>query len=613
MKNRYVTLSVLVGLSLYSLPQLAAAQLMTRANTTSRATAIHPEAQNDDSRSNRTRSLKKALSEVERKYRVNFAYDDQLVDGHLADAELTGTTLEQTLTKLLTGQGLRFRKIKDNLFVIQAAPAEKPASATPLAGPATDRSGPVRRSGGTADVVAAQTTEAVVKRISGRVTDENNQGLPGANVIEKGTTNGATTDADGNFVLNASDNATTLTISSVGYTTQDITIGGQTVINVKLVPDDRTLNEVVVIGYQTVRKKDLTGATDVISPTQSNRVTANSLAESIQGLSPGVTVRNTGLPGQASSIQIRGVASFLNTDPLYIIDGMIADANPTINTNDIESIQVLKDASAAAIYGSRAANGVIIITTKQGKEGPVKVSFSAKYGAQSLYRRWNVMEAPEFAALQRQQYQNSGQPVPASVAGTPSVNTNWQDQVLQTGSLQDYNLTLSGGTSTSSYLVSGSYFNNRGYVQGTGFDRVSARVNTRSQIGRVTVGENMVLTNSNLQNPPPFINPIYDMAYMLPVIPVQDPRYISATNPEGYGIGTIPDAVSYAYNPVAARNLVTNNSNFAKIVGNAYVDVKILEGLTYRFNAGLEASFDYTQNLRKLGCISTVPPRCPAQ
>ncbi|HEY0111332.1 MAG TPA: carboxypeptidase-like regulatory domain-containing protein, partial [Fibrella sp.] len=423
MKNRYVTLSVLVGLSLYSLPQSAAAQLMTRANTTSRGTTVHPDAQNDDTRTNRTRSLKKALSEVERKYRVNFAYDDQLVDGRMADAELTGSTLEQTLTKLLTGKGLRFRKIKDNLFVIQAAQPDKPASGAPLASSATDRS----------DVVAAQATEAVVKRISGRVTDENNQGLPGANVIEKGTTNGATTDAEGNFVLNASDNATTLSISSVGYTTQDITIGDQAVINVKLVPDDRTLNEVVVIGYQTIRKKDLTGATDVISPTQSNRVTANSLAESIQGLSPGVTVRNTGLPGQGSSIQIRGVASFLNTEPLYIIDGMIADANPTINTNDIESIQVLKDASAAAIYGSRAANGVIIITTKQGKEGPVKVSFSAKYGAQSLYRRWDVMEAPEFAALQRQQYQNSGQPVPASVAGTPSVNTNWQDQVLQTG------------------------------------------------------------------------------------------------------------------------------------------------------------------------------------
>lgn len=593
MKNRYVTLSVMIGLSLYSLPQPAAAQLMTRANTSSRGTALHLDAQPDDSRFSRSRSLKKALLEVERKYRVNFAYDEQLLNGRQTSADLSGTTLEQTLDQLLAGQGLRFRKIKENLFVIQAAPADKPGSATPLANPTTDRS----------DMVVAQVTEAVAKRISGRVTDENNQGLPGANVIEKGTNNGATTDSDGNFLINASDNASTLTISSVGYTTQDVTIGDQAVINVKLVPDDRTLNEVVVIGYQTVRKKDLTGANDVISPTQANKVTANSLAESIQGLSPGVTVRNSGVPGTQASIQIRGVASFLNTDPLYIIDGMIADANPTINNDDIESIQVLKDASAAAIYGSRAANGVVIITTKQGKEGPIRVSFSGKYGGQQVYKRWNVTDAAGFAALQRQQYQNAGQTPPASVAvGTfnPNINTNWQDQVLQTGSLQDYNLTLSGGTKTGTYLISGSYFDNKGYVIGSGFDRASLRINTKSQTGRFTFGENALLTNSNIQNFPAG-NPIYDMATALPVIPVQDPRYINAANPGGYGIGTNPDAVSYSYNPVAVRNLVSNKSNFAKLVGNAYLDVKLTDWLTYRANAGLEVSFDYTQYLRQLG------------
>ncbi|MBO0931451.1 SusC/RagA family TonB-linked outer membrane protein [Fibrella aquatilis] len=590
MKNQYIAVSaVVIGLSLYSLPQLAAAQLLSWAET-----PVRHEMQAYDTRPTKTRSLKKALAEVEKKYRVNFAYDDQLIEGRTATLELTGNALEQTLENLLGSQGLRFQKIKDNLIVISAAQPAKAASA-PLANPATSRSGR-----GTADV-AAQAQEAVVKRITGQVTDENNQALPGVNVIEKGTNTGATTDGSGNYQINISDAATVLTFSSVGYVKQEVIIGSQSVVNVKMAVDDRTLNEVVVIGYQTVRKKDLTGATDLISPAQSNRVTANSLAESIQGLSPGVTVRNSGLPGQAASIQIRGVASFLSTDPLYIIDGMIADANPTINTNDIESIQVLKDASAAAIYGSRAANGVVIITTKQGKEGPVRVSFSAKYGAQSLYRRWDVMDAPAFAALQRQQYQNAGVPVPASVAGNPTVNTNWQDEVLQTGSLQDYNVTLSGGTTASSYLISGSFFNNTGYVKGTGFDRASLRINTRNQLGRVTVGENLVLTNSNIQNPPTFFNPIYDMAYALPVIPVQDPRYVSATNPEGYGIGTNPDAISYAYNPVAARNLTSNKSTFAKLVGNAYLDVKLFEGLSYRFNAGLEASFDYTQYLRKLG------------
>ncbi|GAB3543112.1 TonB-dependent receptor [Spirosoma fluminis] len=428
--------------------------------------------------------------------------------------------------------------------------------------------------------------------------------MPGVTIVLKGTSTGTTTNADGVYMLSVPASTGTLTFSFIGYTSQDVVINNRSTIDVSLVPAATELNEVVVIGYQTVRKRDVTGANDVINPAQANRVTAQSLPESIQGLSPGVTVRNTGVPGQQASIQIRGVASFLNTEPLYVIDGMIADANPTINTDDVESIQILKDASAAAIYGSRAANGVVIITTKQGKEGPARVSFSGKFGVQQAYRRWDVMEAAGFAALQRQQYQNAGQPVPPSVAQAtfnPNINTDWQDQVLRTGSLQDYNLSLSGGTKTGQYLISGSYFNNTGYVIGSDFNRASLRINTRSELGRFTVGENLVLTSSNVNNQPVGTNPIYDMAYNLPVIPVQDPSFVSPTNPEGYGIGSYPNAPSYAFNPVAARNLASNRSNFARLVGNGFIEFKFADWLSYRFNAGLDASFDYTQNLRLIG------------
>lgn len=599
MKNQYSILSMLL-VGVYTMPQPSVAQLLTRAHSTQESTIIRHQQTPDvltGQRNHRSRPLKKALAELERRFNVNFAYDEQVLTGRQTEVDLNGLSLEQAITQLIEAQGLRYRRVNPTLFAIQA-PASKNASADLPA------EGAIPLASERTETASVPVEVPQVRRISGQVTDETNQGLPGANVIETGTTTGTTTDANGNFVLNVSDAATTLTISSVGYTQQVVTIGSNSVVNVKLVPDDRTLNEVVVIGYQTVRKRDVTGANDVISPAQANKVTANSLAESIQGLSPGVTVRNTGVPGQQASIQIRGVASFLNTDPLYVIDGMIADANVTINNDDIESIQVLKDASAAAIYGSRAANGVIIITTKQGKEGPVRISFSAKYGAQQVYKRWDMLDASGFAALQRTQYQNSGQTPPASVATAtfnPNINTNWQDQTLHTGSLQDYNLTLSGGTKTGTYLISGSYFKNNGYVIGSSFDRASLRINTKSQFGRFTFGENALLTYSNVQNPPAGINPIYDMAGMLPVIPVQDPRYVSATNPEGYGIGTYPDAVTYNYNPVAARNLSTNKSNFAKLVGNAYLDVKLADWLTYRANAGLEVSFDYTQNLRKIG------------
>jgi TonB-dependent starch-binding outer membrane protein SusC len=439
--------------------------------------------------------------------------------------------------------------------------------------------------------------------ITGKVHDDQDLPLPGVNVVLKGTTTGTATDAEGQYTLSLPDEESngTLVFSFIGYVTAEEPINGRTSIDVSLRQDVTALQEVVVIGYQTVEKRDLTGAVSLIDPEQSRNVTATSLAESIQGLTPGVTVRNGGAPGQMARIEIRGAASFTNTDPLYVIDGMIADANTTINTNDIESIQILKDASAAAIYGSRAANGVIIITTKRGESGEPKVGFSAKYGLQQIPKRRDLMGNQEFAATQRTMFQNSGLTPPPSVDADfdPSINTDWQDEMLRTGNLEDYNLTLSGGSKSSNYLISGSYFRNEGVLIGHSFKRGSLRLNSSTTRGRVTFGENLVLTNTNL-NTPREGNPFYDMALMLPVIPVRDPSYVSTTNPEGWGIGTT-DAVTYAYNPVAVNHLSLGSSNFAKLIGNAYVDVKIAEWLKYRFNAGAELSFDFNKTVRKLG------------
>ncbi|WP_374166905.1 SusC/RagA family TonB-linked outer membrane protein [Arcticibacter sp. MXS-1] len=311
----------------------------------------------------------------------------------------------------------------------------------------------------------------------------------------------------------------------------------------------------------------------------------------------------------------QGVASFLNTDPLYVIDGMIADANVTINNNDIESIQVLKDASAAAIYGARAANGVVIITTKQGREGPARVGWSARYGTQTAYKRWDLMNSTEFAATFRTMYQNSGRPVPASAAEAtfnPAINTDWQDEVLRTGSNQDYNLTISGGSKTGTYLISGSYFDNKGYTEGNNFNRASLRINTKSQKGIVTFGENLLITNSNINEPGNNdFNPFYDMPQLLPVIPVRGPEYVSSANPGGYGVGT-DAAPTFGLNPVAVRELSTLQNNYARIVGNAYVDVKLTNWLNYRFNAGLEASFDLMKNVRKVGVFRYRPSIYPS-
>lgn len=448
--------------------------------------------------------------------------------------------------------------------------------------------------------------------VSGKVTSMlDDSPIPGVSVLIKGTTSGTITDIEGTYTIEVPSTESVLSFSFVGYHTEDILVGNQQSIDVQLAEDVTSLEEVVVIGYQTVKKRDVTGAVSVISPEATNRVTSNSLAESIQGLAPGVTVRNGGGPGDAASIDIRGVASFTDTNPLYVIDGMIADANPTINTNDIASIQILKDASAAAIYGSRAANGVIIITTKQGKEGPAKISLSAKYGVQQIPTRWDVMNSAGFAAMQRQQYQNSGVTPPSSVtAENPAIDTDWQDEVIRTGNMQDYNLTLSGGSESSTYLVSGSYFKNKGALLGHSFDRASLRLNTSSKIGRITFGENILISNT-IDRSPGEGNPFYDMPQMLPVIPVQSDDYISNTNPGGWGIGTT-DAITYAWNSVAVNALNSSRANFAKLVGNAYVDVEILEGLNYKFNAGAEVSLDHIKDIHEYGVWNFNAPDYPS-
>lgn len=445
-------------------------------------------------------------------------------------------------------------------------------------------------------VFAQQTIRGTLRSLSG-------EPLTGATITVKGTNRTVTTDANGQFTIDAPVGSA-LVVSYVGYQGREIAVTGNE-INEVLQRAEGSLNEVVVIGYQTVRRRDLTGAAAVVNPQQAQRIVANSVPEQLQGLAAGVTVRTSGAPGSNPRIEIRGVASFTNTDPLYVIDGMIADANSTINPNDIESIQVLKDASAAAIYGSRAANGVVIVTTKQGRAGDTKVTAAIRYSLQQIPKRWDMMNAREFAAMQKQQYLNSGQTPLASVdAGfNPNIDTDWQEAMLRTGHVQDYTVGISGGTRNSTYLISGSYFNNEGVVINNGFKRGSLRINTKTTKGRVTFGENMMLSHSVGRSPNEG-NPFYDMPIMLPVIPIQsdalrDPSR-GGDNPEGYGVGT-NDAITYAWNPVAFSNLTSRTSNFSRLMGNGYLDVRIADWLTYRFNAGADVSFDNHAILRKQG------------
>ncbi|MFN7115761.1 MAG: SusC/RagA family TonB-linked outer membrane protein [Saprospiraceae bacterium] len=445
-------------------------------------------------------------------------------------------------------------------------------------------------------------------QVSGVVTDQTGIPLPGATVVIKNTTTGTVTDENGAYVLETSGD--TIVVSFIGYATQEIAVGGRSVVNVTLEDESTQLNEIVVIGYQEVRKRDLTGAVAVIRPTDANRNVASTIAESIQGLASGVTVRNTGAPGAAAKIDIRGAGTFAGNNPLYIIDGMYSDATPDFNPNDVESIQILKDASAAAIYGSRAANGVIIITTKQGREGPMRISGSVKAGVQQIRKTWDMMGSEEYVNTARQIYQNAGQTLPSSLVNPPNVNTDWQDEFLRTGDVQDYNLTLSGGSSTANFLISGNFFSNTGPVIDNEFQRGSLRINTSGERGRFRIGENLSFsyTHDDFIASDIFTNPFVDMITMLPILPVQDvTRFGGPTNPEGWAIGD-EAAPTLAANVIALQNLQQNNQRNYKLRGNAFAEYRLFDFLNYRFNVGTELSFDHFEGFRRPGTVRQGTP-----
>ena len=427
-------------------------------------------------------------------------------------------------------------------------------------------------------------------RVSGTITD-NTGTLAGVGVQVKGTKISAVTGSDGTFSISVANPASDILVFTyIGYAAQEIPVNGKSLINVNLKSQSADLSEVVVVGYGTQRKSDLTGAVSVVKVADVKKRQATTVAESLQGLATGIKVRGGGQPGSEAQIQIRGLKNLSGTNPLYVIDGLITTANRDFNPADIESIQILKDASAAAIYGSRAANGVIIITTKKGSAGPMQVSFSAKTTVQTM-PRYDLAETDEFARINYMAYDNAN--VPRQKLNL-SNNTNWQDVAYQTGLVQDYNMDFSGGSKDGTYFVSAGYFKNKGAVISTGFDRYNFRVNTKSTKGIFTVGENLAVSNAKTDEISG--NPVLDVVRLLPTIPVYD-----AANPGGFGYGNENSARTFGTNPLAIASLEDRTNENLRIRGNLYSELQLLKSLKYRVSFGYETSRDHYTYLRKEG------------
>lgn len=433
-------------------------------------------------------------------------------------------------------------------------------------------------------VVFAATAYSQDVTITGTVTDANSEPLVGVNVLVKGTTTGAITDIDGNFSVSGK-KGSTLVFSYIGMLTQEVVYKG-TALRMVMKDDSKALEEVVVIGYQTVKKSDLTGAVAVVDTKEMKKSAAGTLVSQMQGLATGINVRSSGRAGEDASIEIRGVGSLSNNSPLWVIDGMITDPGVDFNPADAESIQILKDASAAAIYGSRAANGVIIVTTKKGTKGPMKVNVSVKETLE-WSPKFDLMNAAEYIKYNDIAYNEAIKDGIATVNSTQKhsqYDTNWQDEVLKTALVQDYNVSLSGGGDSGSYFVSAGYYNNDGVSYGNTFDRYSFRVNTQGKKGWFSFGENLAYSLTNTD--PNQTNTYNDFLRMMPTIPIYDEN-----NPGGYGYGDAAKYNTFGVNPIAREDLEYRHFRQNRLNGSLWLEFKPFEFLSYKFNGGIDLYF----------------------
>ena len=455
--------------------------------------------------------------------------------------------------------------------------------------------------------------------ITGTVVDKTGEPVIGATVMEKGTSNGTVTDFDGNFSVKT-EAGKTLVISYIGYLTQEVT--AKDGMQVTLQDDALALEEVVVTGYTTQRKADLTGAVSVVSVSELAKQNENNPIKAMQGRVPGMNISADGSPSGTATVRIRGEGTMNNNDPLYIIDGVPTKAGMhELNGNDIESIQVLKDAASASIYGSRAANGVIIITTKKGKDGKIKIDFDASLAVQTYTNKMKVMNAKEFGQVMWQAYVNDGldpsrnglgynydwsydaNGVPQlngitmskylDAAGTtPAADTDWFKETTRTGLIHQYNLSLSNGSDKGSSFFSLGYYKNKGIIKQSDFERFSARMNTEYKLLKikdlnvVTVGEHFTLNRtSEVQAPGGFLQNVLQFNPSLPV---------RTTNGDYAGpVGGYPDRE----NPVARLDRNSDNRyTYWRMFGDAYVDINPIKNLHFKTTFGL----DYSQKKQRI-------------
>lgn len=438
----------------------------------------------------------------------------------------------------------------------------------------------------------------LMAQVRGVVKNENGEAFQGVNVVIKGDTKGTITDANGRYEI-AATNGSTLVFSFLGYKSLETQVGNQREINVSLEVNADMMEEIIVVGYGTQKKSSLTGAVSSITSKELATQPVISATQAMQGRVPGVSIVNNSSPGAEPTVRIRGVGSIsLNPNPLYVIDGVPAGGLNTISPNDIESIEVLKDASASAIYGSRAANGVVLITTKKGKAGKLSISLDSYVGTQSAWRKLDLLNSAEYIKYGTALLTASGQPVPGRFAAmnTPiyegaattfaQTDNDWQDVMFKNGPIHNNQLSLAGGTDKSKFYLSLGNFKQEGILPFTEYGRQSIRLNSDHSISRfISIGQTMMVSRDKriAERDAGGRSMVMNIMRMTPYWPVSDPTKLGGYSTTAQGLdATDPE------NPmrIAVQEQQNQIDRSFKMLGTVYAEVKFFNWLKYKFTMG---------------------------
>ena len=596
------------------------------------------------------RELKHVLKELETTYRVSIMFNSQFVEKFKIPVSrvIEKKTIETALTSLLTPERITYKKIGDKFYIINGNNEKVVFGPKGAASPAINY---VAVSSGETSEEPSRVLEAQAQQtVSGTVSDAaTGQPMPGVSIRVKGSTASASTDANGKYTIRAAAQSV-LVFSYISYTTREVTVTNTAVLNVQMVGDQQKLNEVVVVGYGTQKKRNLTGSIAAISAQNIKDIPVSNFENAIQGQIAGVQVQEpSGEPGAATTIRVRGIGSIsAGNEPLYVVDGFPvsknvesaiqgdvakrivafrpAPSNPlgTISPGDIQSVEVLKDAAAAAIYGSRGSNGVIIITTKKGKrDGTTSIALDSYYGVQSTANRVKLMNAAQLTqyvldaknnaylqdipgasasdpnSVRYTRSTNTSYFIPADFATPTGTDTDWQDVLFSSAPVQSYNLSLSGGSEKLGYYISGNYFNQAGIIDATGFKRYSFRVNLESDpVKNLRVGVNLNPSFTDQAkgstSAPYFADPpgaVYTALVTSPTVrPYLPDGSINQTNNQSHlntenGTGANMTASS---NPLAVVRYIHDDMVQFRTFANAYAEYRILEGLRYKLMVGTD-------------------------